>query len=105
LFSTAASKIESTFKARDVEGAFDLYFYRPVGFWLAQFFARLKVTPAGVSLLAGIFGVVAGHLYFYRELSVNVAGMVLHVCANAVDNADGQLARFDASGKPRGPHH
>jgi CDP-alcohol phosphatidyltransferase len=91
---TAAPKIESTFKARDVEGAFDLYFYRPIGFWLAQFFARLKMTPAAVSLLAGIFGVVAGHLYFYRDLSINVAGMMLHVCANTLDNADGQLARL-----------
>jgi hypothetical protein len=90
----AAPKIESTFKAREVEGIFDVYFYRPIGFWLAQGFARLRMTPAGVSLLAGIFGVVAGHLYFYRDLSVNVAGMVLHVCANALDNADGQLARL-----------
>jgi phosphatidylglycerophosphate synthase len=91
---TAAPKIESTFKGRDVEGVLDLYFYRPIGFWLAQFFARLKMTPAAVSLLAGIFGVVAGHLYYYRDLSINVAGMVLHVCANALDNADGQLARL-----------
>ena len=52
----AAPKIESTFKAREVEGVLDLYFYRPIGFWLAQFFARLKMTPAAVSLLAGIFG-------------------------------------------------
>ena len=88
------SGVEATYKAREVEGVFDLYFYRPLGFWLAQFFARLKMTPAGVSLLAGIFGVVAGHLYYYRDLSINVAGMVLHVCANAFDNADGQLARL-----------
>jgi hypothetical protein len=91
---TAAPKIESTFKAREVEGVFDLYFYRPIGFWLAQFFARLKMTPAAVSLLAGVFGVVAGHLYFYRNLSINIGGMVLHVCANTLDNADGQLARL-----------
>lgn len=91
---TAAPKIESTFKARDVEGAFDLFFYRPIGFWLAQAFARLKMTPAGVSLLAGIFGVIAGHLYFYRDLSINIVGMLLHVCANTLDNADGQLARL-----------
>ena len=58
------SGVEATYKAREVEGVFDLYFYRPIGFWLAQFFARLKMTPAGVSLLAGIFGVVAGHLYY-----------------------------------------
>src|SRR4030095_8792119 len=91
---TAAPKIESTFKARDVEGVFDLYFYRPIGFWLAQFFARLKMTPAGAGSLSGAFGVMAGHLYYYRDVGVNVAGMVLHVCANALDNADGQLARL-----------
>jgi phosphatidylglycerophosphate synthase len=88
------SGVEATYKAREAEGVLDLYFYRPIGFWLAQFFARLKMTPAGVSLLAGIFGVVAGHLYYYRDLSINVAGMVLHVCSNTLDNADGQLARL-----------
>src|SRR5215467_8710711 len=86
--------VEATYKAPEVEGVLDLYFYRPIGFWLAQFFARLKMTPAAVSLLAGVFGVVAGHLYFYRNLSINIAGMVLHVCANTLDNADGQLARL-----------
>jgi hypothetical protein len=37
---------------------------------------------------------MAGHLYFYQNLSINIAGMVLHVWANALDNADGQLARL-----------
>jgi phosphatidylglycerophosphate synthase len=88
------SGVEATYKGREVEGVLDLRFYRPTGFWLAQFFARLKMTPAAVSLLAGVFGVVAGHLYYYRNLSINVAGMMLHVCANTLDNADGQLARL-----------
>src|SRR5437588_5258556 len=88
------SCVEATYKAREVEGVFDLYFYRPIGFWLARFFAWLKMTPAAVSLLAGIFGVVAGHLYYYRHLGINVVGMMLHVCANTLDNADGQLARL-----------
>ena len=91
---TSHSRIAATYKAREVEGALDVYFYRPLGFRLAEFFAHLKVTPAGVSLLAGLCGVMAGHLYFYRNLAINVAGMVLHVCANALDNADGQLARL-----------
>jgi hypothetical protein len=91
---TAAPKLESTFKAREVEGILDLHFYRPIGFRLAGLFAQLKMTPATVSLLAGTFGVIAGHLYFYRSLGINIAGMVLHVCANALDNADGQLARL-----------
>jgi hypothetical protein len=91
---TPCSRIAATYKARDVEGLLDVYFYRPIGFGLAEFFAQLKVTPAGVSLLAGICGVVAGHLYFYRDLGINIAGMVLHVFSNALDNADGQLARL-----------
>jgi CDP-alcohol phosphatidyltransferase len=91
---TAAPKIESTFKAREVEGFLDLHFYRPIGFRLAGLFAQLKMTPATVSLLAGTFGVIAGHLYFYRNLGINIAGMICHVCANALDNADGQLARL-----------
>src|SRR5438094_9430576 len=76
------SGVEATYKAREVEGVFDLYFYRPIGFWLAQFFARLKMTPAAVSLLAGLFGVIAGHLYYYRNLGLNAAGMMPPVCAN-----------------------
>ena len=84
---------EATYKAREVEGILDLYFYRKIGFWLAQFFARLSVTPTGVSLFGAFCGVIAGHLYFYRNLSTNIIGMALHVFANALDNADGQLAR------------
>src|SRR5207248_7639120 len=91
---TRHSRIAATYKAREVEGALDVYFYRPLGFRLAEFFAHLKVTPAGVSLLAGLCGVIAGHLYFYRNLGINIAGMILHVFANALDNADGQLARL-----------
>lgn len=88
------SRVQSTYKAREVEGVLDLYFYRPIGFRLAEWFAQLKMTPATVSLLAGLSGVIAGHLYYYRDLRINIMGMVLHVCANALDNADGQLARL-----------
>jgi len=77
-----------------VEGLLDLYFYRPIGLLLADFFKQLKMTPAAVTSLGGICGVVAGHLYYYRDLRINIVGMVLHVCANALDNADGQLARL-----------
>jgi CDP-alcohol phosphatidyltransferase len=99
---TRHSRIAATYKAREVEGALDVYFYRPIGFRLAEYFAHLKMTPAAVSLLAGLCGVMAGHLYFYRSLAINVAGMVLHVCANALDNADGQLARLTHQASRKG---
>src|SRR5205809_1826427 len=88
------SRLEATYKAREVEGILDLYFYRPLGFQLAESFQKFKVKPVTVTWLAGLFGVIAGHLYFYRSLRVNIVGMALHVCSNALDNADGQLARL-----------
>jgi hypothetical protein len=60
------------------------------------------MTPTAVTLLGGICGVVAGHLYYYRDLRINIVGMVLHVCANALDNADGQLARLTQRETRRG---
>src|SRR5690349_6686648 len=88
------SVLETTYKVREAEGILDVYFYRRVGFQLAKFFAKLKMSPTSVTLLGGLFGLVAGHLYFYRNVATNIAGVVLHVFANALDNADGQLARL-----------
>jgi hypothetical protein len=100
--SSAAANVESTYKARDVEGVLDIYFYRPIGFQLARFFALLGFTPSMVSLLGAAIGVVAGHLYFYRDLRLNVLGMALHIVTNALDNADGQLARLTNRGSLHG---
>src|SRR6266487_2288243 len=94
LIAPPRSALEASYKAREVEGVLDLYFYRPVGFRLAQFFAKVEMKPAGVTLLAGLFGVIAGHLFYYRDLRTNAVGMALLVCANVLDNADGQLARL-----------
>lgn len=88
------SPIEASYKARDLEGILDLRFYRPLGFRVAQFFAGLKATPSQVTFLGALIGIVAGHLYFYQNLAVNVVGMILQVVANIFDNADGQLARL-----------
>jgi hypothetical protein len=94
--------VEGTYKARDVEGLLDLYFYRKVGFRLAQAFARLGMTPTAVTVLSGIFGLAAGHLYYYRDLRLNLVGMLLHVISNTFDNADGQLARLTNTGSRNG---
>ncbi len=96
------SVVEATYKVREAEGVLDLYFYRKVGFRLAQFFARLEMSPVSVTLLGGVFGLLAGHLYYYRDLRFTCAGMALHVLANALDNADGQLARMTGKVSPEG---
>jgi hypothetical protein len=88
------SALQTTYKVREAEGILDVYFYRRVGFQLARLFAKTRISPIGVTLLGGLVGITASHLYFYRDLRTNIVGMLLHVCANALDNADGQLARL-----------
>ncbi len=94
--------IQATYKAREVEGFLDLHFYRKIGFQLALLFAKLKMTPAQVTWCGAALGIAAGHLYFYRDLRLNLLGMVLHVLSNAFDNADGQLARLTNQGSRSG---
>lgn len=96
------AEIDASCKSREIEGFLDLLFYRKVGFQLARFFAWAGITPNGVTLLGTVIGIAAGHLYFYRDLPTNALGMCLHVFANAMDNADGQLARLTNRQSPRG---
>lgn len=88
------SRIESTYKARDVEETIDLYFYRPVGYAVAQACRLIGITPNAVTILSIIIGVAGGHLLYYRDLSLNVWGIVLWVIADILDSVDGQLARL-----------
>jgi len=60
------------------------------------------MTPAQVTLCGAATGIVAGHFYYYRDLKLNLLGMVLHVFSNALDNADGQLARLTKQGSRTG---
>jgi len=90
----ALATVEKTYKAPELEGWIDIYFYRKVGFQLARLFAALNMTPTAVSAIGCICGVIAGHFYYYRDLRLNIFGMLLHIAANAFDNADGQLARL-----------
>ncbi len=94
--------VEASYKAREVESALDLYFYRRVGYRLALFFAKLRMTPAQVTWCGAALGIAAGHLYYYPDLKWNLLGMALHVLCNAFDNADGQLARLTKQGSRSG---
>lgn len=92
--AAAVPTIAETYKGRDVEGLADVWLYRPLGYWVARFFALCGFTPIGVTLLGALFGLIAGRLYFYPDVALNLLGLVFHVVANLFDNADGQLARL-----------
>jgi len=92
--SQIKSKIESTFKSKDTEEILDRLFYRPVGYGLAVASKSIGLTPNIVTVISIFFGVFAGHLFFYRDTSINIVGVILLIFAESLDAADGQLARM-----------
>jgi len=88
------SQIESTYKAVDVEETIDIYFYRPVGYVIAKFCRALGITPNVVTIISIFIGVYGGHLLYFRDVTINVWGIVLWVIADTLDSVDGQLARM-----------
>ena len=88
------SQIESTLKSLDVEETIDLYFFRPLGYFFARACQKLGVTPNAVTVMSILLGVGAGHLFYYQDLAINIAGIVLFLLADILDSTDGQLARM-----------
>jgi CDP-alcohol phosphatidyltransferase len=85
---------ESTLKSSDTEEVIDIYFYRPIGFYLALFFRAVGITPNPVTIASIFIGMAGGYLFYYENLSINITGMLLLMFANSLDSADGQLARM-----------
>lgn len=81
-------------KSMDTEEGIDLAFYRPIGYMWARLAARFGVSPNAITIAAIFLGIGAGVLFYYPDLWINVAGMLLLVWANSFDSADGQLARM-----------
>ena len=88
------SAFESSLKSNDTEERIDIWFYRPIGYQIALFCAKIGITPNAVTIISIFFGVAAGILFYYQELWINVIGMLSLVFANSLDSADGQLARL-----------
>ena len=92
--SAKASSFQSSLKSSDTEEQIDIWFYRPIGYQIALFCARVGIRPNPVTIVSIFFGVAAGVLFYYPSLWINVIGMLSLVFANSLDSADGQLARL-----------
>jgi hypothetical protein len=94
--------IESTLKSLDTEEFIDIHFYRPIGYRWALLFSKRGIHPNTVSLAAMLIGAVAGVCFYFTNLWINAAGMLLLMWANSYDSADGQLARMTGQTSPFG---
>lgn len=92
-------------KHPEVEEAFDLLFYRPVGYGVSLLLRPLRVTPDHVSLAAAAVGLLGGHLLFYGRPAADLAGAIALVVSALLDSVDGQLARLRGTHSAQGRMH
>ena len=86
--------LQSTYKSSDTEEWLDVHFTRPIGLVIALFCRRLGIVPNAVTIFSIVIGAAAGVLFYFDDLALNVAGILLLMFANFCDSADGQLARL-----------
>lgn len=87
-------QIELTYKSYDTEETLDVIFYRPLGYYIALFCKKLGVTPNMVTIISLVIGVTSGHLFYYKDINLNILGIAFLIFAETLDSADGQLARI-----------
>lgn len=84
----------ASLKHPDVEEPIDLWFYRPVGFRVALWGRRLRLTPNHITVISIFLGIGCGLLCYPQQWWLNLLGIGLLVMADVCDSADGQLARL-----------
>ena len=85
---------KDSLKSTDTEENIDLYFYRRIGYRVALFAASVNITPNVITIISIILGIGAGVCFYFNDLWINIAGVILLVWADTLDSADGQLARM-----------
>ncbi|MDE5869037.1 MAG: CDP-alcohol phosphatidyltransferase family protein [Muribaculaceae bacterium] len=88
------SGFKDSLKSMDTEETFDLVFYRPIGYGWACLAKKLGITPNAITIASIFLGLGAGVCFYFNNLWINLAGVVLLVWADSFDSADGQLARM-----------
>jgi hypothetical protein len=72
----------------------DLHFFRPIGIRIARALQPTGISADQVTLWSLVIGLVAGHLFAYRDPWTNLIGFGLFIVSDVFDSADGQLARL-----------
>lgn len=86
--------LAASLKSPDTEEKFDLILFRPLGLWVALFAKKMSITPNMLTFIGIFFGVLAGHLFYYNDIAINIIGIVFLMMGSTLDSADGQLARM-----------
>jgi len=77
-----------------VEEWVDRRVFRPLGLGVVRLAAPTRLSADHLTLGCMLLGIVAGHLFFYRSVALNLLGLGLFLLSDVLDSADGQLARL-----------
>lgn len=86
--------LKASFKSDDTEEWLDIHFTRPIGLAFALMWRKLGVHPNVVTVIGIFLGVCSGILFYFEDLWLNVAAVLLMMFSNFCDSTDGQLARL-----------
>src|SRR5205807_4113977 len=79
-------------KGQAVEEWADLHFFRPIGIRIARALQPTGISADQVTLWSLVIGLVAGHLFAYRDHWTNLIGFGLFIVSDVFDSADGHPA-------------
>ncbi len=88
------SSIASTYKAHDTEELIDRFLYRPAGYGIALLARKTGIKPNTVTFSGLAAGAAGGHMFYYQDGTLILFGVFLLMLSQALDGADGQLARM-----------
>ena len=94
LLGRLVKDFRSSLKPPETEEWINQYFNRPIAFFIAKAFQKIRFTPNSITVLSMVCGVLSG--YFFSKLdtsSVVIAAILLEMMI-LLDCADGQLARM-----------
>ncbi len=89
---------KKSLKMIEVEEIFDLFFYRPLAFFIVKTIYRTNITPNQLTLAAISMGVIAGFFYSQGSSEAAIIGALFFLMFNIFDCSDGQLARLKRNG-------
>ena len=72
------------------------------GFLFTRLFVKTRITPNQITLLWGILLIFSSVLFIFDNLWLHVAGAIGWIVACAMDNTDGQVARYKKMFSKRG---
>jgi phosphatidylglycerophosphate synthase len=80
------------FKSAEIEELTDVYFFRPLGWFVARAARGTGITPGALTIIGMLVGVAGGALLYNQRLGL--AAFAILILHSIIDSADGQLARM-----------